>query len=234
MSNFLKKIVKDCDEIDDIDETDKSDSYFKVIRQEYAVNQEVGMTKKQKEFYSSREAAQLLGVAVSTIQHWTNNGLLEAWTTQGGHRRIARSVVDEMLRQQQSIKTPDQSLSVVVVEDNEQQLRLYEKQFNLSHLNASVVTASDGYSGLIKIGAVLPDVIITDLVMPNMDGFQMLRAVKAADELKDSLIIVVTGLTMDEVSNQGDLPAGVHLLTKPVVFSELETLIRKNVLTQAA
>ncbi len=56
------------------------------------------MTEKRKAYYSTREAAELLGVAVSTIQLWTKGGLLKAWTTGGGHRRIALRSVEEMLR----------------------------------------------------------------------------------------------------------------------------------------
>ena len=196
------------------------------------------MAEKQKDYFTSREAAELLGVAVSTIQLWTNNGLLRAWTTGGGHRRIARSSVEEMLGQQKAIsggrEKELQQLSVVVVEDDEQQLRLYEKQFLNWHMNAHVVTAKDGYSGLIKIGLILPDVIITDLMMPHVDGFQMVRALKEMPELESSLIIVVSGLTEDEIKARGGLPQGVHLFTKPIPFENIETLIRQKLLKGAA
>ena len=194
------------------------------------------MAEKQKDYFTSREAAELLDVAVSTIQLWTNNGLLRAWTTAGGHRRIARSSVNEMLDQQQAISgeqgqkqgQDQQQLSVVVVEDDERQLRLYEKQFINWQMNTDVLTAKDGYAGLIKIGQTLPDVIITDLMMPNVDGFQMVRALKEMPELKDCLVIVVTGLTEDEVKRRGGLPQGVHLFTKPVPFENIEALVRQK------
>jgi excisionase family DNA binding protein len=57
----------------------------------------------EKDYFTSREAAGLLDVAVSTIQLWTNNGVLRAWTTAGGHRRIARSSVEEMLSKKQLV-----------------------------------------------------------------------------------------------------------------------------------
>lgn len=195
------------------------------------------MPKQYKDFYTSREAAELLGVAVSTIQLWTKNGLLEAWTTGGGHRRIARGAVEAILKQQQSIsnrKQPEQQLSVVMVEDNEKQLRLYEKQFHARYRDVSVVTAKDGYGGLIKIGATLPDVIITDLVMPNMDGFQMIKALKDVSELSHSLIIVITGLKNEEIEAKGGLPKDVHVFTKPISFDEMENLIRENIFIRAA
>ena len=185
----------------------------------------------QKDYFTSREAAELLGVAVSTIQLWTNNGLLRAWTTAGGHRRIARNSVKEILadRREATIDhNRDQQLSVVIVEDNAQQLRLYEKQFAIWDLNAEVVTAKDGYEGLIKIGRVLPDVIITDLMMPNINGFQMVRALAELSELKQTLIIVVSGLTKDEIAQNGGLPEGVSLFTKPFPFDDVENLIRQK------
>lgn len=195
------------------------------------------MIEKKKDYYSSREAAELLGVAVSTIQLWTNSGTLRAWTTDGGHRRIARESVEDILSQQRAasgVKKIDEQLSVVIVEDDAQQRRLYEKQFNAWKMNASVVTAKDGYEGLIKIGHELPDVIITDLMMPNMDGFQMIRALKKLPELEHCVIIVVTGLTDEERKAKGGLPQGVHVFTKPVPFNNLETLIRQKAQSKAA
>jgi len=190
------------------------------------------MSEKQKNYYTSREAAKLLGVAVSTIQLWTNNGSLSAWTTDGGHRRIARISVEEKLYQQQAATTGNSvlktQLSVVIVEDSEQQLRLYIKQFQSWDMKVHVVTARDGYEGLVKIGNTIPDIIITDLKMPNMNGFQMVRALKVMPELQDSLIIAITGLREDEVAEEGGLPDSIHLLTKPVAFKELEIIMRQK------
>ena len=110
----------------------------------------------------------------------------------------------------------------------------YKKQFLAWHLDADITTARDGYEGLIRIGRTLPDIIITDLKMPNMDGFQMIRALKELPELAHSMIIVVTGLKEDEIKAKGGLPEGVHAFTKPVPFNELKALIRQKVNVKAA
>ena len=183
---------------------------------------------KNKDYYTSREAATLLGVAVSTIQLWTKKGSLRAWATGGGHRRIACSSVEGMLNEQQAVKEEFQKLSIVIVEDDARQCRLYEKQFLAWHLNASVDTAKDGFEGLMKIGRILPDVIITDLMMPNVDGFQMVKSLKDMAELEHSVIIAVTGLTQEEIKAKGGLPNGVHLFTKPVSFEDMANLIRQH------
>ena len=51
----------------------------------------------QKTFCTTREAAQMLGVSLRTAQLWAESGLLEAWKTDGGHRRISRHSVERLL-----------------------------------------------------------------------------------------------------------------------------------------
>jgi len=195
------------------------------------------MTSKQKDYFTTRQAAKLLGVAVSTIQLWTNNGLLKAWTTTGGHRRITRSSALDLHNKQQAIlndKNPGKNLSIVVVEDDPQQLRLYEKQLLGWSADINLVLANDGYDGLVKIGITLPDIIITDLNMPNIDGFQMINRLKNMPALDHSLFIVITGLLEDEIKARGGLPKGVHCYTKPVQFKELEPLFHQKVQSMTA
>lgn len=195
------------------------------------------MPGKQKNYFTSREAAKLLGVAVSTIQLWTNSDLLQAWTTVGGHRRISRQSVNDMLRQQKEIsgeEKPNKPLSAVIVEDDAQLLLLYKKQLLNWHRDIHLTTAQDGCQGLVQIGRILPDIIITDLNMPNVDGFRMITALKEMPELDHTLIIVITGLVENEVKARGGLPDGVHVFTKPVSFDNLTALLRQKILSQAA
>ena len=190
------------------------------------------MPNKEKDYLSTRDVAKLLNVAVSTIQSWTDNGLLRAWTTAGGHRRIEKSSVEKLLHKQKAIlneKSDEKKISIVVVEDNEQELKIYEQQFALWSVNANVYINKDGYSGLLAVGKVSPDVIITDLLMPNMNGFEMIKAIKENTDLKNSLIIVVSALTDDEIKIRGGLPSDVLVFSKPLPFNELEILINKRV-----
>lgn len=195
------------------------------------------MKNTNKDYLTSREAAKMLGVAVSTIQLWTNNGLLQAWITGGGHRRIMRESVEKMLANTSSTATREvakDELSVVVVEDDAQMQNLYTQQFKACQLKVELVTAVNGYEGLIKIGNTLPDAIITDLMMPNIDGFEMIRALEEVPELAQTTIIVVTGLDDDEIERNGGLPDTVMVLKKPVMFDRIESLLHEKLQAKAA
>jgi excisionase family DNA binding protein len=192
------------------------------------------MAEKQKGYFSSREAAKLLGVAVSTVQLWVDSGELKAWTTTGGHRRIARMSVEKMLKHQRQALGgedlgQDNNLKVVIVEDEVSQQRLYQKLFKSWDIKANITTAKDGYDGLFKIGLSVPNIIITDLHMPTMDGFQMIRMLNEQKLLDHCSIIVITGLSTSEINERGGLPKGTHLLTKPIEASELEALVRQAI-----
>lgn len=187
------------------------------------------MVEKQKDYFTTKEAAKFLNVAVSTIQLWANNGLLSARTTVGGHRRISRKSVEEMLSNSMAVsgdKAEQPQLSVIVVEDDAQQRRLYEKHISNWNMDIHLLMAKDGFEGLIKIGSIFPDVIITDLLMPDVDGFQMIRSLKMIPDLENTLIIAVSALEVADVKANGGLPEGVHLFTKPLSFEDLEKLLR--------
>lgn len=187
------------------------------------------MTNKEKDYLSTREAAELLNVAVSTIQLWMDNGPLTGWTTAGGHRRIAKNSVENMLNQRHnnsSANINENELSIVVVEDNKQEQMLYEQQFEIWDMKVNVSISNDGYSGLLNIGKLSPVIIITDLMMPDMNGFEMIKAIKLNYDLKHCQVIAVSALTKDEIHIRGGLPDDVIVFSKPMPFDELEVIIR--------
>ena len=195
------------------------------------------MSIKTKDFYSTREAAEKLNVAISTIQSWSDSGVLKAWATAGGHRRISVDSVEDILEQQNLVSNKNDKkdeVSITIVEDNEQEQSIYKQQFEIWNIEANVTITKDGYEGLINIGKTSPKIIITDLMMPNMDGFELVKAVKNNADLKNSVVIVASALTNDEIRIRGGLPPDVIVFSKPLPFNELELLIRKQLRQFAA
>lgn len=65
-------------------------------------------------------------------------------------------------------------------------------------------------------------------MMPNMNGFEMIKAIKENPDLNHCLLIAVSVLTDDEIRIRGGLPQDVLVIRKPIPFVELEYLIRKK------
>jgi excisionase family DNA binding protein len=199
----------------------------------------------QKIFCTTREASEILGVSLRTAQLWVESGLLEAWKTSGGHRRISRDSVERLLfnpamranarhdkaqgetagnSQAAAPAEKEQLLSILVVEDSSALRRLYELTLARWPFPVRVMTASDGHEALIRLGLHRPDLLIADLNMPKLDGFHMLEAIRAIPELNDMAIVAVTGLEPKEILERGSVPEGVRVLPKPIPFGELQAI----------
>ncbi len=184
---------------------------------------------------STREAAQVLGVALRTVQLWVESGVLPAWKTAGGHRRIAREAVSQLLQQRKEAISPSASpgsarFKLLVVEDEPDLLRLFKMVIESWGLPLELAVASNGFEALVRIGESHPDLLITDLNMPGMDGFRMLRSLRSFGRGLERLeVVVVTALSGHDIDDRGGLPADVKVFTKPVPFSELERLVRLRV-----
>jgi excisionase family DNA binding protein len=190
-----------------------------------------------EKYFSTREAAAQLGVALSTVQAWVESGVLPAWKTAGGHRRISIDAIEAMrLRQQAALSstTAPEIIKVLVVEDDPVQRELYRIQFAEWQLPAQLLTAEDGFEGLILIGRHAPDLIISDLSMPEMDGFRMIRRLKTQSVATHATIVVVTALTTAEIEARGGLPLGIPVYPKPIPFAALRPLVEHLVRKIAA
>ena len=72
------------------------------------------------------------------------------------------------------------------------------------------------------IASMRPDLLITDLSMPGVDGIEMLKALKRNLQLADMQVIVISGLPPEAIQARGGIPLRAHLLQKPVNFDWLQ------------
>jgi len=190
------------------------------------------MTDAEQDVCSTRAAAERLGVSLRTVQLWAEAGLIRAWKTPGGHRRILLASIDELvLRRGGEIarRSHGGHYQVLVVEDEPDFRRLFELHLRSWDLPIEIQSVPSGFDALVRIGAARPDVLITDLRMPGIDGFEMLRALKASGAISELEIIVVTALSDHTIRERGGLPEGVTVLHKPLRFAQLRRHLGERV-----
>jgi excisionase family DNA binding protein len=188
-------------------------------------------TAVEKSFCTTREAAAQLGVSVGTVQLWVESGLLQAWKTAGGHRRVLRDSVEGLLHKRPSqpvhsgpaVQSPSgpRRMRILVVEDDPNLLRLYQTQIACWPMPTDLTLVDNAISALLHMGRGGPDLLISDLQMTGMDGFGMLKVLHKAPEMAYTTVVVVTGLDAAEVDARGGVPPGVEVLAKPIPFARL-------------
>lgn len=195
-------------------------------------------TVKKDDYMTTTEAAKVLSVAVRTVQLWVESGSLEAWRTNGGHRRISRESVMAIVGKSMQLKAtlpvaekPTESLQrplrILLVEDDVRQRQLFALMLEEWTFPVQLVTANNGFEGLLRIGQCEPDMVITDLDMPGMNGLQMLDALLRPNSgCAHLLCIVVTALSRADIQMQGGLPEQIPIFQKPIPFGAIEALAR--------
>ena len=173
-------------------------------------------------------AAQLLGVSTAAVESLVEKGDIEAWKTQRGHLRLLLPTINAYLHKndpQRALVDPDprSRLSVLVVEDDEDARELYKTQFDDWNLALDCSFMPSALDALADISIMRPNLLITDMNMPGVDGMEMLRAIKRNPQLLAMHILVISGLPKEAVEKKGGLPPNSIYLEKPINFDWLQT-----------
>lgn len=180
-----------------------------------------------EDYCGTSYAAKLLGLSVATVQSLVEKGEIEAWKTLGGHRRIALQSINDYLQKNnpqhfRADANTKSRLRVLLVEDDANARELYRCQFEEWDLPVDCTWMPSALEALMDIASMRPDLLITDLSMPGVDGIEMLKALKRNLQLADMQIVVISGLPVEAIKARGGLPKYAHLLQKPVNFDWLQ------------
>jgi excisionase family DNA binding protein len=196
-------------------------------------------------FLTVREAAEALSLSTTSVQLLVERGALRAWRTAGGHRRILPDSVLKLLGERGLTKDPaphgltvqpesndhksgvseklaaDVVLDVLIAEDDEFLAKLYQTKLPSIGFPVELRFARDGVQALLALGTRVPDALILDLGLPALNGVDTLRALRKDARTARVPVIIVTGMSADQISNLGPLPPGTTVINKPVPFERL-------------
>ncbi len=176
--------------------------------------------KLANDYCGTAYAAKILGLSVGTIQALVEKNELQAWRTQGGHRRISMHSIHEFLNKNNMkgipIETQDTRLRVLIVDDDAISRDLLRGYFEKSDFPVDFAIMPSGMEALIDISSINPDLLITDLEMPGIDGFELLRILRQNPHFDRMIIMVLSALTAEEVASRGALAKDSIYAAKPV------------------
>lgn len=99
--------------------------------------------------------------------------------------------------------------------------------FTLTQAGHKVIEACDGRDALTKLAGASPDMLITDLNMPNMDGIELIKQARALPKLKFTPIIMLTTESQDDKKQAGKAAGATGWIVKPFKAEQLTAVISK-------
>jgi len=115
---------------------------------------------------------------------------------------------------------PDQKTKILIIEDDFFIRELYERQFTKE--GYLILSSEDGPSGLLAASQEKPDLILLDIMLPKLNGLDLLRTLKAKDETKNIPVILLTNLGQESVIKEGfELGAESYLIKSAYTPSQI-------------
>ncbi len=178
--------------------------------------------KLETQTLTTGEVAKHCGVHFRTVIRWIEKGYLKAYQLPGrGDNRVQLSDFVEFLKKNSlPIPTAFQQVSkrVLIVDDEEPVAQALQRTLHREGFETKI--ASDGFKAGIMMGLFSPSLITLDIQMPHVDGFEVIRFVRSQPQLKDTKILVVSGVAESELKRSVETGADAYL-AKPVQPEEL-------------
>lgn len=179
-------------------------------------------------FLTSHAVAELIGVSPSTVLSWIDKGLLPAFRTPGGHRRVEPSALVEFLRTHQ-MPVPrtllPQAKRLLLIDDDAAFLRTTRRALKQSFPDLEIEIAEGAVEGLLKIGTDKPDAVLLDAMMPGMDGVEACRQIRQNPNTAEIVVIALTGRLDDELTASFKTAGATACLRKPLDIAALTQLL---------
>jgi excisionase family DNA binding protein len=169
-----------------------------------------GRTPPVKDTYSTHDVAKICCVTPTTVIRWIEDGLIPAFKTVGGHRRVRREDLEKVCRDRNipfNVPTGTEVGRILVVDDEPVVLELIRDVVKeLSH-KFEVEVAKDAFDAGRLVVSFRPQLIFLDLMMPGVDGFEVCARLKKDPQTTNTEVIAITGYytetNMERILNAG-------------------------------
>jgi excisionase family DNA binding protein len=178
------------------------------------------------EVFTVFKASKYCNVSPKTIINWIDAGHIKAYRTPGGHRRINRKDLEEFMRNQ-GIPIPDSvedndRRRILVVDDDPIIVESIVQALEEDEHDYEVISAADGFEAGLQVNHFRPHLLILDIMMPDIKGYDVCQKIKSNKETSDTRIIVLSAYLDEEKFKQMKEYGADACFSKPLPLSQLK------------
>jgi len=172
------------------------------------------------------KASKQCNVSPKTIINWIESGHITAYKTVGGHRRIKQSDLVAFMTKQGIPIPEDTSVEertrILVVDDDPIIVETIVQSLEEDEHNYEVISASDGFEAGIQVSHFKPHLLILDIMMPDIKGYEVCKKIKGDEETKDIKIIVLSAYLDEEKFKKMKEHGADVCFSKPLPLPQLK------------
>ena len=177
------------------------------------------------------QASKFCNVSSKTIINWIEAGHIEAYRTVGGHRRIKRSHMEEFMKKQGMPMPEDESVGdrkrILIVDDDEIIVETIVQALEEEAYNYEIISAADGFEAGLQVNHFKPHLLILDIMMPDIKGYDVCKKIKESEETRDTKIIVLSAYLDDEKFKRMKEYGADLCFSKPLPLPQLREEVAK-------
>ena len=172
------------------------------------------------------KACQYCNVSSKTIINWIESGHIKAYKTVGGHRRINKTDLEAFMKNQ-GIPIPDQGPAemkkkILVVDDDPIIVETIVQALEEDEFDYEVISASDGFEAGLQVSHFGPHLLILDIMMPDIKGYEVCKKIKENPETNDTKIIVLSAYLDEEIFKKMEEHGADACFSKPFPLPQLK------------
>jgi len=211
-------------DLENTDNTDTQESWSRPMRNEH---------ENGRRFFTTSEIARYCAVTNDGVLKWIKSGKLRAFSTPGGHYRVSAEDFRTFLNKfdmpidETFFRGSERRRSVLVVDDEPNIREIVRRLLSEMDEDMHIEEASDGYEAGIKIGALQPDLVIMDVMMPRVDGISLCRSIRQNPKTEGVKVLAITAFPeQDNVKKMYDAGADLCLI-KPLQFEHFRLEVKR-------
>ena len=177
------------------------------------------------------QASKYCRVSSKTIINWIEGGHIKAYKTVGGHRRIKKEDLDEFLRKN-AMPIPEelkgeQRKKILVVDDDKIIVETIVQALEEDEHGFEMISASDGFEAGLQVSHFKPDLVILDIMMPDIDGYEVCQKIKCSPMTKDIKVIVLSAYLDENAFKKMKEYGADACFSKPLPLEQLKYEVAK-------
>ena len=184
-----------------------------------------------KSAYTTDDIRKICGVTIQTVISWSNKGMLPAYKTLGGHRRVKKADLIEFLKKNKMPLSPELakewSFRILIVNDDKALVDLLAGLINKKYNHCETSSAIDEYEAGRQILSFKPDLVIVGLNLPGVDGFEICGKIKSDPETKHLKVLAITEDNPENIKEEILNCGADGYLSKPFDIKQISSYLNE-------